>query len=194
MKACSLFTAFLVVSGVAGCADDAGRAEDAAAIAKRLDEMEERLARLEGAMGTRTVAQEGRRPAGTAAPGGLLPGTQIRAPVLNRPASPAGNDIAVQEDRFNQEAVDQKWASSTQDFLDDVLASAISNAGVEAKGAEVSCRSATCRIDVEMDRLTTDEDLILYLGTDMAEVFPRSKIYRTVNDRGEKKVSIFVAK
>lgn len=194
MKARRLSVLFLAAVWLAGCGNAADQPEDTAAIAARLAEMEKRLSRLEEASNARAGALYGPRHAAAAASRGLPSGVQARAPVPRRPADTARNDIKVQESRFNQESVDQKWAASTQDFLDDILVSAISNAGVDAKGAEVSCRSATCRIDVDMDRMTSDEDLILYLGTDMAEVFPKSRIYRTVNERGEKKVSIFVAR
>lgn len=92
---------------------------------------------------------------------------------------------------FMSEPIDHRWTMETSAFTADALASAAQRAGAKVASNEIDCRSATCRIRIDVDSRHAYDDVVTYLMTDLAETLPNASYVVMPPDSGIRSVNIF---
>lgn len=92
---------------------------------------------------------------------------------------------------FASEQVDNRWAAQTEAYVHDALAYAAATADAAPIDSSVTCKSRSCRIDIDMPGSSEPEDLLLQLSVDMSEILPHSKTVVLTDNDGNKRLSMF---
>lgn len=91
---------------------------------------------------------------------------------------------------FAKDAVNPKWASETRAHLDDAIVLAAAVSGVQLKAGNIDCRSTSCMIKLDVDAVSSYEDLVTPLMVDLAEVLPHARLVVFPAKNGVREVNI----
>lgn len=164
---------------------------------RRLDAMEARQAEQMDRI-SRQLAALGGRPPPT--PGQLRAREKQREHLRRVREDPAyarqvqAQRLADLQRQFDSEPMDHRWSVEARSMTTEAMAAAAARAGAKIENSRVDCRSATCRIDMDVPAGHSYEDVLTYLMTDLAELLPHARLVVMPPSNGIQRVHVFADK